>query len=307
MYIERKTHHHLINVGRMEETARIMCRSGEALFTYYKQLDSLNDANLSREALVERARDAEQQTRILLSAGIDALNQLHDLDLLNALSTDEHLEYFNQTSITAETRNLVELLQRQLPNERWDWLLEASDLLKDVDIKIERDGGHLRSTVIASRKLSRTVLLDPSASGTRISQQAFFSDGVDRVYMPTSAVLWNHEDVPEPVAPYDAMIGGWAFAREWMYRHVRYVDELGPPSRAGGGPFLAVIYVVLVVAGVLATVAAVISLIVCIAEGFEGTGCVLAGVFGTAAKALSYGEAYVENEKRKFEYGTNHQ
>jgi hypothetical protein len=307
MNIERKARPELISVRRMEEAARVMCRSGEALFGYYKQLDALNDANLSREALVERARDAERQARLMLSAGLDALNELHDVGLLNTMFSDEHLNNFNQRNLTEATRELVGLLNQRLPNERWDWLLEGSELVKDVKMRVEREGNYLRSTVIAPRERTRTLFLDPSASGTRVSTEAFFSDGLDRVYMPTSGVLWNSQDLSEPVAPYDAMIGGWAFAREWMYRHVRYVTELGPPSRGGGGPALAVLAVVLFCVGVAAAVAAVITAIICMAEGFESKACALSGFFTTAAGAMGYGSAYADNKAKQFQYGTNPQ
>jgi hypothetical protein len=147
--------------------------------------------------------------------------------------------------------------------------------------------------------------LDPNASVTRVSNQAFFSDGPDRVYVPTSAVLWNSESVPEPIAPYDAIISGGAFAREWMHRHVRYVTEMGSPSRAGGGPALAVIAVVLMVAAFVATVVAAITLIICAAEGLEGDACVLSAFFSNAAKGLGYGESAANSLAKQ--YGTNQQ
>ena len=238
MLTKEKTCQELIDVTRIHDAALTMCQSGEALFRYFSRLDALQDANLSREAIAERALEAELQTRLLLGAAMDALNELNDLGLLNSTPNDEEINFFNQTKLSEAGREMTKLLRENMPGQNWDWLDEATALVEDIDMRIERHEDGLRGTVTGKGK-PKVIHIDPGASPQRVSARQFFSDGPDRIFVPTSSIFSRTDSEPEPVAGYDAVVGGLVFAREWMHRHARYATEIGPPARTGGGPVLA--------------------------------------------------------------------
>lgn len=304
---ERKSPRELLDGNRIEDAAVNMCRSGEALFRYFSRLDHIHEAGLSREAFAERAQEAELHMRVLLSAALESLNELHDLRLLDGPLADDQIDFFNKTRLEDAVREAVEIFRQRLPSERWDWLAEASCLLDGVEMKIERDKDGSRGTLTHNGRTKKSIRLDPTQPSNRVSQRDFFSNGSDRIFVATSSVFLQPDGEPKSVAGYDAVIGGLAFAREWMFRHARYAEEAGPPARSGGGPALAVIAVVLAVAAGVAAVTAAVLGIVCAAEGGEGKACGLAAFFGTAATVLGYGERVVDGEAKKFQYGTNNQ
>ena len=275
----------LIDRARMEAAAITMGRSAEALVGYLSRLDALRDAELGREALAERAAEAELHTRVLLSTGMDALNELNDLGLLNAVPTKKDLDAFNEMTLSEALEQLANQFRDRMPRERWDWLENAGQLVRDVEMRVESEKGLLRGTVTHSGQ-SRVVRFDPAApTMNRVSTRAFFSPGRDRVYVPTSAILSSRNDRSGTVAPYDAAIAGMACVREWVYRHARNAAELGPPVRSGGGPVLVIVAIVLFVAAIVATVAAAVLAIICV--GGSEKACTLAAYFGLAASVLN--------------------
>src|SRR6185436_5434903 len=158
----------LMDASRMEEAAITAGRSGEALFGYLSRLDALRDANLDRQALAERAAHAELHMRVLLSAGMDALNELNDVGLMVLDPTDEEIDAFNNTHITKALARMAEFMRERIPSQRWDWLESASQFVEGVELRIERREGMLRSTMTHSGQ-STIVDFDPKASHTRVS------------------------------------------------------------------------------------------------------------------------------------------
>lgn len=307
MNIQRKVHHNLINVSRMENAARNFCQSGEALFRYYMQLENLNDANLSREVLTERAREAEQHARVVLSAGIDAVNELQDLGFLDARLTDKQIEDLNRRKLTDAIDDLVGAMRKRLPQERWDWLLEARQLFKDTELRFEPHEEGLRATVMNGNRRGRVTYLNRKPPALRVSTADFFSNGPERIYVPSSALFSRIDQAAEGVPAYDSLITGFAFAREWIYRHVRYVSELGVPARAGGGPFAVVAAWILFIAAIGTAIAAAITLLICVGEGFDSEECALGVFFSQSSAAFGYGASEIYPKTRQFQYGTNQQ
>ena len=307
MNIQKKVHHNLINISRMENAARNFCQSGEALFRYYMQLENLNDANLSREVLAERAREAEQHARVVLSSGIDAVNELQDLGFLDARLTDEQIEKFNRTKLIDAIHDSVGALRKRLPQERWDWILETRELFKDIELRFEHHEEGLRTTVVNGNRRAKVTYLNGKPPAMRVSTAAFFSDGPERIYVPSSALFSKIDQQTEGVSAYDSLITAFAFAREWIYRHVRYVTELGVPARAGGGPALVVLAWVLFIAAIGTAIAAAITLIICADEGFDSEECAIGTFLSKASAAFGYGASEVYPDTRQFQYGTNQQ
>lgn len=307
MLIQKKCRHDLININRMENAARNFCQSGEALFRYYQQLDDLNEGNLGREALIERAREAEQHARVVLSSGIDAVNELQDLGFLDARLTDEQIEDINRRDLNDAIHDLVGMLRERLPQERWDWLLEARQLVKDYKLRLERHEEGLRATVENGKRRPRVIHFSGSPPEMRVSQDAFFSNGPERIYVPSSALFAKGQDATEPVTAYDSLMTGFAFAREWIYRHVRYVTELGVPAREGAGPAAVVIAWVLFIAAIGTAVAAAIYLAICAGEGFDTKECALGTFLSQSSAAFGYGASEIYPKTRQFQYGTNNQ
>jgi hypothetical protein len=252
----------LVDMVRMEEAASVAGRSAEALLGYISRLDALRapEAGVSEAALADRAANAELHARMVLSAGLDAVNELHDLGLLehSMRSVASDLEGLNKVTLADTLDEIAKLFQERLPAQRWDWLRTAGKLVEGVELKIEADDAGLRGVVAHSGR-STTVRFAMERPATRTTIAAFFSTAPNRIYVPAaSAVSRRTSDVPMPVAAYDAMLGGMAFAREWVYRHARNAAELGPPTRTGGGPVLVVVAIVLVVIALVAAVAAAI-------------------------------------------------
>lgn len=301
----------LVDVTRLEEAALIASRSAEALFGYLSRLDDLRDAqpSLGGEALAERAAEAEMNTRVVLSAGVDAANELQDLGLLeHALRTNAGKpEAFNEIALSDAVAQIADVLRDRMPTQRWEWLTTAKRLVADVDVRIETDGEGLRGTVTYGGQ-TRVVCLDPGVPATRVSTRAFFSAESDRVYAPTSAMFGATDKTLSPASAYDAMIGGMALTREWVYRHARNAAELGPAERTGGGPVVAVIIIVLVVVSAVAAVTAGILAFVCVLG--SDTACkwsaylgLLASVLGGSAKVIDANSG----QKPILQYGTNPQ
>src|SRR5262249_32697671 len=115
MVISVKTPQQLIDVKRIRDAAATMCSAGEALFRYFSNLDALQEAQLTREAFSERAVDAELQTRLLLSAAMNAVNELNDFGHLNQPPTDQEISNFNQTRLSEAILELSRLLRNFMP------------------------------------------------------------------------------------------------------------------------------------------------------------------------------------------------
>jgi hypothetical protein len=255
----RKAHQKLIDITRMEDAAMTAGRSAEALFGYLSRLDAMRDADLSREALAERAAEAELHMRVVLSCGMDALNELQDLGLIehSLRTTAKDPVAFNEVSLTEALAKIAEAFRLRIPSERWNWLEVAGRLVEGVEVRVEKDPAGLRGTITHSGE-STVVRFDPEAPATRVSTSTFFSNGPDQIYVPTSAIFSSIDKARGPVAAYDAAVGGMAFTREWVYRHARNAAELGPPARSGGGPVAVVILIVVAVVATLAAIAAAI-------------------------------------------------
>lgn len=305
----RGAHYELVDSTRMEDAAVTASRSAEALFGYLSRLDALRgtEPNLGQEALAERAAEAELHMRVVLSAGMDAFNELQDLglleDALRTTATDPVA--FNEMKLTEAVAQLAETFRERIPGQRWDWLVTASRLVEGVEVRVETDGAGLRATVNLNGQPT-VVRLDPSAPSARVSTAAFFSAGPDRVYVPASAIFASTDEPPAPTSAYDAAVGGMALTREWVYRHARNAAELGPPARTGGGPVLAVIIIVVEVVGAIVAVAAAIVAIGC-GLGIRGA-CKLAQFLGTLAGILTAtgkGAEYVKKQQQMLSYGSN--
>src|SRR5579864_494410 len=80
----RVPHAELEDLPLIEDAARRLGQSGQALFEYFSRLDALRDVadEIGQAALADRAARAEMHTRVLLSAGLDALNEMHGLGLV---------------------------------------------------------------------------------------------------------------------------------------------------------------------------------------------------------------------------------
>lgn len=306
----RGAHPELVDITRMENAAISAGRAAEALLGYLSRLDALRAAgpDLGREALAERAAEAELHMRVVLSAGMDALNELHDLGLLDhALRpTDKDLDAFNEVKLTEAVGQIAEAFRERMPAQRWDWLETASRLVEGVEVRVEADGEGMRGTVTHSGR-STVVRLAPGTPAARVDTRAFFSAGLDRVYVPTSAIFASTDESPAPVTAYDAAVGAMAFTREWVYRHARDAAELGPPVRTGGAVAV-VLVIVLIVLATVATIAAAILHFACV--GGSDKACRWAAYFGLAAEVLN-GSAHAVDantgQQRVLSYGTNPQ
>ena len=304
-------HPKLVDMARMEDAAASASRSAEALFGYLSRLDALRDAesDMSREALADRAANAELHMRVVLHAGLEALNELQDLGLidhsLNAAIKDP--DAFNKVKLTEALEQIGATFKERIPTGRWDWLATAGHLVAEVELRVEVRGSHLHGIVTHSGQSTVVPLVPGGRPRARVSTSAFFSAGSDRIYTPASAIFITKDVVPSPKVAYDSAVGGMAFAREWVYRHARNASELGVPARSGAGPVLVVIGIVLIVLAGVAAFAAAILAFVCV--GGSDTACRWAEYLGLAATVLSGAgnQAKASGQAQSLAYGTNPQ
>ena len=302
----------LVDLARAKNTAIALNRSAEPLFGYLSRLDQMRAAgcDLGREALAERAAEAELHMRMLLSAGMDSFNELHDLGLLedSLRTTARDHAAFNAIKLVDAVKQMAVTFRDQMPEQNWDWLETASKLVEGVEVRVEGHGNGMRAKVTHSGQ-TRDVHLGIGLPASRLSTADFFSPGPARVYVPTSAIFASANKTAEPVAAYDAAVGGMAFAREWVYRHARNAAELGIPARTGGGPVLVVVAIVILVVAIVAAVAAIVATVIC----FLGSdaACKWAAVFGTLASILTGANETVvkpnATQNPSISYGTNPQ
>jgi hypothetical protein len=236
---KRAAHPKLVDMARMEDAAVSAGRSAEALFGYLSRLDALRDAagDIGREALADRAANAELDMRVVLDSGLQALNELQDLGLidhsLHAAIKDP--DAFNKIKLTEALGQIGAAFKERIPSGRWDWLATAGRLIADVELRVEVHGSHLHGIVTHSGQSTVIPLVPGGRPRARVSSSAFFSAGTDRIYTPASAIFVTTDAAPSPRVAYDTAVGGMAFAREWVYRHARNASELGAPARRGGG------------------------------------------------------------------------
>jgi hypothetical protein len=238
----RTPHPELIDQDLVYEGAQRLGRAGRALFEYYIGLEVLRGASddLGHDALVARAARAEAHVRVLTSAGLDALNELYDLGLIeqSIQAATQDPDLISAAKLGEAIRHAIPILKRRFPDHEWDWLERAGGLIGNVNIRIESKAGHARATVTQDKN-ETAVSLRPEAR-LRIDTRAFFSAGPERVYVPTFATFSRTDEPAGGASPYDEAITALAFLREWGYRHARNVADLGAPARHGAGPGLIV-------------------------------------------------------------------
>jgi len=286
----RESHAELANVALLDDAARRIARSGHVLYPYYSQLDSLREAakDVGNTVLAERSSRAELHTRLILSAGLDALNELQDLGVLQQSLRGAIAEpsAVNRTTLEEVVDHCSGMLRHRYPEESWKWLAESKRMFSGVTVQFEPDDGVLRVTVMSGGQ-PIPLILTPDG-GQRIDTAAFFGvgPGSNRVTRAAEPVLKlslaRSKDGEAARSAYDAAVDGLAFARESVYRHARNAVELGAPGRSGAGP--AAVLIVLAVAGALIVTVGVIEAYIC-RKDHDETACKWADIllpFGTA-------------------------
>ena len=278
------THAELADVPLLDDAARRFGGSGQALYEYFSRLDALRAAtqDLGHAVLAERAARAEVHTRVCLSAGLDALNELHDLGLLqesvrNAIA---HSQTLNDVTIADALTRAKVVLDLRYPEFAWNWVEGTGQLLTGlVKTRFESDGRVLRATV-TQKEHPIFISLTPD-KGFRVNTSRFFS--ADGIYATNFAGPAITTEGTSARSAYDAALDGLAFARESVYRHARNAAELGAPARTGAGP--AVIAIVLVVIGALLVTVSVIEFYLCKKE-HDSAACKWADILSSIGTAL---------------------
>jgi hypothetical protein len=111
----------LADLPFVDDAARRLGASAQALFEYFARLNALRAAanDIGHAALAERAVRAELHTRIALSSGLDALNELHDLGLLQqamqtAIKTPADI---TRTTLPDAARRAMAVLGQRYPDQ----------------------------------------------------------------------------------------------------------------------------------------------------------------------------------------------
>lgn len=307
---EKVCHPELVDMSLLQDAARRLGSSGRPLFEYYLQLDRLRAVfdDVGHASIAERAARAELHGRVLLSAGLDILNEMHDFGVIQKVIRDaiRNPSRINKLTIEEAVRRAKAIMSEHYPDQRWEWLEAAAGLVSDTKLRAESDGQALRVTLTQGAK--ETVRLLSPDNGERTDIASFFSPGMNRIYVSPS--LTSTLDLPTvPRSAYDTAIEGLAFAREWMYRHARNAAEGGSPARSGAGP--GAVVVVVFAAGLFITLVGVTLQIACERDK-DPTICALADALLPLGLLLLMlgspnGDKSKSNSGTSFQYGTNPQ
>jgi hypothetical protein len=287
---QRESNAALADESLLDDAARRIARSGQALYRYYSQLDSLREAAqaVGNAVLAERASRAELHTRLMLSGALDTLNEVQDFGILpqslrRAVAKPSTV---NGTTFEEVLDHCTEMLSRRYGKEQWKWLAELKPLFSDLTVRFEPDGPLLRATVVQGGQ-QMTVAFTPEG-GQRIDAAAFFGGGTggNRATGEAGAIVklsfpFSTADGAARSA-YDFAVEGLASARESAYRHARSAVELGAPARSGAIlPFV----LALIIIGALVLTAGAINAIICKTKHDE-TACKWADILLSLGFAL---------------------
>ncbi|WP_445503810.1 hypothetical protein [Microvirga sp. G4-2] len=280
----RATHAELADVALLDDAALRLGRSGKAAFEYFLHLDALRAVaeDLGHAALAERAARAELHTRVTLSAGVDALNELQDLGMLQdaVRAALKKPKIVNGTELPELVRRAASILSDRYPGQDWRWLTNATDQLADIRVHIKPIGERLDVTVTQGEQVT-TMSIRPE-DGLRVDVSAFFSEGSSQFIVGANPFFAPTAEEPDALSAYDTAIGGLAFAREWVYQHARNAAESGAPARAGG---IAPLIIVVIVVAVMALVVGGIQYIICKVDNDESA-CTLSYILGLIGNIL---------------------
>jgi hypothetical protein len=310
----RAAHAELADLPLLDDATVRLGNAGYALYEYFTRLDALREAaeDIGRTALTERAARAELHMRLVLSAGLDAINELQDLGLIreSLRAAIKKPETINEMTLQEAVRHASLVLKRRYPSHQWDWLDAGSELLSQVGVRVKPAEDGLRA-VITRNGHPTTVWLN-AADGLRTDIRAFFSDGPERVFATASMLATPPAEPTAPIeasSAYDSAVIGLALAREWVYRHARNTAEGGAPARSGAGP--AAVVLVLLVVAVFVEIVAAIEFAVCKLDN-DPDACKWSAILSTLGLILLAGGKEAGGVKRSdggndpsLQFGTN--
>jgi hypothetical protein len=237
--------------------------------------------------LGERARDAENDMRILLRGALDTINDFYDSgEAGGAIAAVEAANLGPALDLGKIFSKAVGLLAEQKIDLDPSLVTEVQSAVAQIGLKASVAGG---SVVVEARSAKQSFAFDrrPGDFG-RVSASSFFGKVGPRVRVTGSAAAdpdTHHEEqqvsgaAGARVDAYGAMIAALAQARDAMADHRAVAEYFGRPHILAEGLIAAV---VLIIVGVILTAVGVTLTVLCTQGQLNTVGC----AFGLALFVL---------------------
>jgi len=220
-----------------------------------------------REALADRAYEAETAMRVLTRHGLDAMNELRDTGRLgrdaNAWlkSHDDHKELD-----LAEALKACQEDARQVSDGIDLSFLEAGPAVlaeRGLAAVVRRGRIELSGRSVDGGLRKVTIQFEPShGSIARISTSHFFASDRGAARWATAIPVYSPETchhrelvLGKAKAPfvdaYAGVLSGMAAANQIMYRHARNIEEFGRGGLRGQDPVTAIVGAIICVIGIV--------------------------------------------------------
>lgn len=192
--------------------------------------------------LADRAYEAEKNARILISIGIDSLNQLADTGVLyQGIREASRDVASNRDRVQGALKKLRRVLKASVETLDTGFIVEVEKLLQHRRVVIQHHDESLEVSVLTRDGESRqfAIVSKPPNSGRlgRVNGQEFFNGSKNGSITSQAPIIGlddcHHKDqrvrnrLSRHLDPYNSLIGNLALAKEMMYNHARRVDELG--------------------------------------------------------------------------------
>jgi hypothetical protein len=259
-------------------------RAAERLIRYRDTVNKLERCPGTEKHLGDRARSAENDTRVLLKCAIDSLNDLRDSRAIEAMAAagaklsgkGEALDFGKAI------RGAKDILREKWPETSLGFLDECETLLHQYGLDVRSDEEVIQSKVKVpdgeEHSLAFSPKVRPGHAG-RVSSAEFFGQFGSVITYTDPAFAdddchhrqQNIKSVrPELTDYYAHLIGAFAHSRDSMARHAKVAEHFGRPHIKANP--VAVIVAIAIVAAVLIVAGATL-LIGCAADAWSGSAC----------------------------------
>lgn len=241
----------------------------------------------TEDYLADRARDAENDTRVILKCALDCVNELRDSKQIDRICTDglricDSAQRLDLKKLFGEVKPFF---RDKLPDLDTTFLEELSKLVEQLKLEIHLDSKKVKAKFKLpdngeEHTFSFSPLARPGDLGRIGTAQLLGKAGpILTVSDPATADDDGHHGAqlargnkPEIADAYAFFVGGLVRARDDMARHARVAQHFGRPHLKANGPFTPLAIVLIIAAGAVATLSAAL-IIDCANRNWKGNSC----------------------------------
>ena len=271
----------VFNRKKTEEQFRIMAGCCEKLINHLSVYQTAGNSNYPylSDVLQEMLIDTELSFRILAKEHVDLWNNANDLGMVEyALEQIVH----SQADLRKEFKPALEkahmVLKDNFPNVDLEFMNQIPNLLKDMKFSVSSEKNHIKVSNISGDE-KQEFFIDPQPRvgqmGRVDSSQLFQPNKFKGATMVRPTIDMcdsrkNENNINKILDPYQAMVQGISFSKNWLYKNRRLFSEFRPSRFTGNEPVILIIGFIIALALFLA--GTVINL-GCAAEWWSGDFC----------------------------------